>query len=157
MGHQDVVQGKKVLLRPQRTRLHPEISLGHGGGLSFSVSTLVIRESQGCKRKRRRLRPVRIVRVEDVAAATRLDSNAFTAPGDGPDKSSRSRRICPGRSNRQSLRIWFSATQGRGSSRWIRLEIFCSSVAQCENFKKQLEMPLKLQDAFALDCLYVLL
>ena len=53
--------------------------------MSVSVSTLVIREtswSQGCK-KRRLLRLVRIVKVEEVAAAVRLDSNSFPAPADG--------------------------------------------------------------------------
>lgn len=61
--HQDVVQGKEVLLRPQRTRLHPEVSLGHGGGLSFSASARVNRAtsgSQGCKRRRQH-RLLRIV------------------------------------------------------------------------------------------------
>lgn len=75
VGHQDIVQGKKVLLRPQRTRLHPEISLGHGGGWSSSASTLVVLEtsgSQGCRRRRRWrwLRLVRILKVEEVLAAT---------------------------------------------------------------------------------------
>ena len=111
MRHQNVVQGKKILLRTQRTGLHPEISLGHGGGLSVSVSTLVIREtsrSQGCK-GRRRLRLIRIVKVEEVAAAVRLDSNSFPRPQTGQTGA-----VDPGWSAQteaiDSLRIWFCAT-----------------------------------------------
>lgn len=48
VGHQDIVQGKKVLLRPQRTRLHPEISLGHGGGpLSLFWRPRGVRDVEG--------------------------------------------------------------------------------------------------------------
>lgn len=52
VGQQNVVQRKKVLLRPQLPRLHPEISLRHGGDSSFSASTALFGEP-GCKRRRR--------------------------------------------------------------------------------------------------------